>query len=95
MKKRKLTEKATGFDPQQQTWRLARHGDPQQAFLGTIATISLTVGDTEMYKDEVRLWQARSRERFIKRCRKILGRTPRSFSKDVDAWLRLKDREWF
>jgi hypothetical protein len=65
--------------------------------LGTKATVALYLGDEEVFCDEVKLWQARSREAFIERCLAILKDNDppvdAEFSKQIDAWLRVKDRE--
>jgi len=66
------------------------------AFLGTKATVALDLGDEEVFCDEVKLWNATSRENFSKRCLKILGLTAKTekskrFRANVDKWLRAKN----
>ena len=65
--------------------------------LGRKAAVVLSLGDKEVYCDEVKLWQASSRESFIKGCLKVLeqqrGRKikkgeRKNISEKFDKWLR-------
>jgi hypothetical protein len=62
--------------------------------LGLVAAVGLYLdyGDSDwrqLHVDEVRMWQAESRERFAKKCVEILGDTaPADFERYVDTWLR-------
>ena len=61
--------------------------------LGIKATVALYRGNQEIFCDEVKLWQLKSREQFIKKTKKLLGKTSRDFGERVDEMLRKKNQE--
>ena len=55
----------------------------RQTMLGVRATVALYRRDEEIFRDEVRLWQWKSREAFIKHCLAVLnGNLPRQAKKN-------------
>lgn len=91
-------ETYTYTPPEPPEWRL-RVLESRRAWLGTRAKVVLYIKDdqgkvVEIIRDEVRLWQAGSRERFIKLSMKRLGHTSPDFPERVDRMLRDWDEEY-
>ncbi len=64
--------------------------------LGRKAAVVLSLGDKEVYCDEVKLWKAKSRRAFIKSCLKILEpnikkEEDEKTSEKIDKWLRVQN----
>ena len=62
--------------------------------LGLKATVAVYLGDDEVFCDEVKLWNAKSRGAFIAHClEKVDINDAQDFSERVDKWLRTENQD--
>lgn len=65
----------------------------RETFLGFKATVAIDLGDEEVFCDEVKLWNAKSRNAFIAHClEKVDIDDAQDFSDRIDKWLRTYNR---
>ncbi len=61
--------------------------------LGVRASIALYLEDKEVFCDEVKLWNAKSRERFITRCLQMIDiADDENIRERIDKWLMRQNR---